>query len=267
MFKIGAIDNVLTGEKRALAWDNYYPLAQSLGFEGLELGVGADYDQTQLWDKAGRARLRNLSEQTGVVTPSICLHSYWRYSFADPDPAVRAQAGRIAREAAEIAAELGAKHILIPLTCPEGVEAATAQARWIEGVTACAGAAEACGVVFDLENVGRAFGNTPEQILTMVEAINSPAVAVYYDPGNAIATGLDPEQGIEMLGSHIGQAHVKEIDGEFLGEGRVPWSQLLAAFKRVGYEGWLVLETNPTNDPRTAALANLKTLRRLLEMI
>jgi sugar phosphate isomerase/epimerase len=265
VFKIGAIDNVLTGEKRALTWDDYYPLAQSLGFEGIELGVGADYDQTQLWDKAGRARLRNLAEQTGVVTASICLHSYWSYSFANPDPAIQARAGRIAREAAEIAAELGARHILIPLTCPVGIEEETAQARWIEGIRACVGAAEACGVVFDLENVGRSFGNTAQQILAMVEAIDSPAVAVYYDPGNAVATGLDPQEGIETLGSHIGQAHVKEIGGKLLGQGRVPWPQLLATFKKVGYEGWLVLETDPTDDPKAAALANLTTLRQLIE--
>jgi hexulose-6-phosphate isomerase len=264
VFKIGAIDNVLTGEKRAMAWDGYYPLAQSLGFEGIELGVGAEYDQTQLWDKAGRARLLNLSQQTGVVTASICLHSYWTYSFADPDPAVRDRAGRIAREAAEIAAELGARHILLPLTYPEGIEAATAQARWIEGVGACAGAAAACGVVFDLENVGRSFGNTPQQIIAMVEAIDSPAVAVYYDPGNAVASGLDPQQGIEALGSHIGQVHVKEIGGKLLGQGRVPWPQLIAALKKVGYEGWLVLETDPTDDPKAAAQANLNTLRQLI---
>jgi sugar phosphate isomerase/epimerase len=199
-----------------------------------------------------------------VVTASICLHSYWHYSFADPDPAVRGRAGRIAREAAEIAAELGARHILIPLTCPEGIEAETAQARWIEGIKGCAGAAETCGVVFDLENVGRAFGNTPQQILAMVKAIDSPAVTVYYDPGNAVATGLDPEQGIEELGSTIGQVHVKEIGGKLLGQGRVPWSQLIATLKKIGYDGWLVLETDPTDDPKAAALANLNTLRQLI---
>jgi sugar phosphate isomerase/epimerase len=219
-----------------------------------------------LWDKAGRAELLKLSQQTGVVTPSICLHSYWQYSFADPDPAVRARAGSIAREAAEIAAELGAKHILIPLTCPEGIEAAIAQARWVEGVRGCAGAAEAYGVVFDLENVGRSFGNTPQQILGIVEAIDSPAVRVYYDPGNAVASGLDPLQGIEALDRTIGQVHVKEIGGKLLGEGRVPWPQLIATLKKVGYEGWLVLETSPTDDPKAAAQANLTTLRQLIEV-
>lgn len=264
MNKIGALDSVLTGERRSLAWDETYHLAQSLGFDGVELGVGADYDQTQLWDKAGRSKLLGLSQQTGVATASICLHSYWRYSFADPDPTVRARAGRIARETAEIAAELGARHILIPLTCPEGVEAATARERWIEGVGACAGVAETCGVLFDLENVGRSFGNTPRQIMDMVEAIASPVVKVYYDPGNAVADGLDPQQGIEALGQRIGQVHVKEIGGKLLGQGRVPWPQLIAALKQIGYTGWLVLETDPTDNPKAAALANLNRLRQLM---
>jgi sugar phosphate isomerase/epimerase len=119
-------------------------------------------------------------------------------------------------------------------------------------------------VVFDLENVGRSFGNTPQQIIDMVEAIDSPAVAVYYDPGNAVATGLDPQQGIEAIGGRIGQVHVKEIGGKLLGQGRVPWPQLIAALKKMGYAGWLVLETDPTDQPKTAALANLNSLRQLI---
>ena len=49
-----------------------------------------------------------------------------------------------------------------------------------------------------------------------------------------------------LLGARIAQAHVKEIGGALLGEGRVPWPQIIAALKQVGYDGWLVLETNPT---------------------
>ncbi len=152
---IGALDSVLTGKWNAMDWDIYYDIAQRLGFDGIELGVGEKYDETQLWDKNGRRRLLNLSRQSGVVTSSVCLHSYWNYSFAHPEAAVRQRARRIAQEAAPIAAELGAKHILIPLTCPKEVDDATARARWLEGIGSCAQAAEAAGVFFCLENVGK----------------------------------------------------------------------------------------------------------------
>ena len=263
--KIGAMDRVLTGKGDSINWDIHYDIAKDLGFDGVELGVGVGYDQTQLWNQTGRRNILNLSQQTGVATSSICFHSYWHYSFAHPTAAIRLRARQIAQEAALAAAELGAKHILIPLTCPEGVQEATARERWVEGMQSCAEAAESNGVFFCLENVGSSFGNTPQQISEIVDAIHSPAVKVYYDPGNAVHSGLDPLQGIDLLGKRIGQVHVKEVGGKLLGEGRVPWPQIIAGLSRIEYNGWLILETDPTDDPRGAALRNLGTLRKLIQ--
>jgi hexulose-6-phosphate isomerase len=258
------MDGVLKGKSRDLTWDDLYPIAHELGFAGIELGVHKDYDQTLLWDREGRRRLLDLSRDTGVLTSSVCLHSYWHYSFAHPDPDVRLRAGEIAQQAAEATADMEAKHILIPLTCPEGVEEAAARERWIEGVGTVAHAAESAGVFFCLENVGKPFGNTPQRISEIVDAIASPGVKVYYDPGNAVHSGLDPLQGVELLGNRIGQVHVKEVGGTLLGEGRVPWGEIIEALKQVGFDGWLVLETNPTDDPQKAARKNLEALQKIV---
>ena len=263
--RIGALDQVLTGLRDAVRWDVHYSIAQELGFDGVELGVRANYDQTQLWDRMGRQEILRLSQQAGVVTSSVCLHSYWQYSFAHPDADIRVRARRIAEEAAQAIAEVGAKRVLIPLTCPDGVEQVAARERWVEGMRSCAEAAESNGVFFCLENVGKPFGNTPERIVEIVDSINSPAVEVYYDPGNAVHNGLDPLRGIELLGKRIGQVHVKEIGGKLLGDGAVPWPQIIAGLRMVGYDGWLVLETDPTDDPKTAALQNLRTLQKLVQ--
>jgi len=263
--RIGALDSVLVGKGNTATWDIYYDIAQRLGFDGIELGVGERYEETQLWDKTGRCRLLGLSRQYGIATSSLCLHSYWHYSFADPDPSVRRRARRIAEEAAQFAAELGANHILIPLTCPQNVDKETALARWLEGIGSCAQAAETAGVFFCLENVGKSFADAPEQIIEIVDTIHSPAVKVYYDPGNAVSSGFDPVQGVALYGQRIGQIHVKERGGKYLGEGRVPWREIIAALRQVGYDGWLILETNPTEDPEAAAARNLRSLRGFLQ--
>ncbi|MCC7355904.1 MAG: sugar phosphate isomerase/epimerase [Anaerolineae bacterium] len=261
---IGALDSVLTGKWNAVSWDVYYDIARRVGLDGIELGVGEKYNETDLWNSGGRHKILSLSQQSGIATSSVCLHSYWNFSFAHPDAVVRQRAKCITQEAAQLAAELGARHILIPLTCPKEVDGATARARWLEGIGSCAQAAESAGVFFCLENVGKSFGDSPEQIIDIVDTIHSPAVKVYYDPGNAVSSGFDPVRGVELYGQRIGQIHVKERDGKYLGEGRVPWREIIAALRKVGYDGWLILETNPTEDPEAAAARNLKVLRELV---
>jgi hexulose-6-phosphate isomerase len=262
-FYIGALDGVLSGDS-GLTWEQIYQLAGELGFEGIELGVGSDYDKTQLWHAEGRKRLCEISEATGVLTPSICLHSYWTYSFADEDDPMRARALRLAQEAAAAAKEMGARNILIPLTNPDSVEDSLARERWITGLKAAAQAAEEAGVVYCIENVGTAFANKPEDIMALVDAIDSPAVKIYFDPGNAVRTGNDPLKAITLLNKRIGQIHVKEIHGVYLGEGVVPWAKIVQALRDIGYSGWLMLETEATADPKAAAKKNLETIRTLL---
>jgi sugar phosphate isomerase/epimerase len=45
---------------------------------------------------------------------------------------------------------------------------------------------------------------------------------------------------------------------------RMPWGEAMAAASEIGYDGDLVLETPPTDDPRAAAAHNLRYLRALL---
>ncbi|MGI6375301.1 MAG: sugar phosphate isomerase/epimerase family protein [Anaerolineae bacterium] len=259
--RIGALDQVLTGEHEALQWDAHYALAAALGLDGVELGVGANYAPTQLWDAAGRRALLAASRAQGVATASLCLHGYWRLSLASDDEGLRAQGVRLGQEACRIAAELGAGHLLAPLTCPEGVASELARERWVAGLHQCAPVAEDCGVVLGLENVGRAFANAHEDVAALVDAVGSPAVQAYYDPGNAVHYGTDPLAGVTVLGRRIAQVHVKEVGGTLLGEGQAPWPAILAALRAGGYDGWLVFETEPTADPLAAAARNLATLR------
>ncbi len=262
-FRVGALDSVLSG-KEGLSWEKVYSRAGELGFEGVELGVGGDYDQTELWSVEGRRRLRGYSKASGVLTPSICLHSFWTFSFADDDEAVRRRAVRMAREAALAAKEMAAGNILVPCTNPDSAGTELARERWIAGLKESVPAAEEAGVAFCLENVGLPFADKPGDILGLVDAVGSPAVKVYYDPGNAVRRGGDPLQAVRMLKGRIGQVHVKEIRGVLLGEGIVPWPEILQALRESGYSGWLMLETEATDDPRTAGRKNLETVRAML---
>lgn len=262
--KIGILDDIMKGKRPELGWLDLLPLAAKKGFAGFEFGVGQNYEESMLWNAAGRRELVEAAKKAGIEIASVCVHSYWHYSFANDDAEVRARAARIAQQAATATAEVGAVNILVPLTSAKDVADAIARERWIEGVRSVAKYAEDAGVIFCLENVNQAFANKPEDVAAIVDAVDSPAVGVYYDPGNAVHSGEDPIHGITVLGKRIKQSHVKEVGGMLLGEGTVPWPQIMDAYRKVGYDGWMILETNPTDDPESAASHNLDFVAKLI---
>jgi L-ribulose-5-phosphate 3-epimerase len=257
--KIGSMDGSL-----AQPWERLFRVAAQIGFEGIELGVGEDYPKTKLWKKEGRQELKALSESSKVTIASICIHAYWRFSFAGSEGEISRTAHRIAEEAAAIASEVGARNLLIPVTSAEGVTAEEARTRWIQGIRSCAGTAEDYGVIFALENVGQPFATNGRQLASIVDEINSPAVKAYYDPGNAIYKDLDPLEDIRILGGRISQVHMKDPGGEHLGEGKMNIPSVMRALRAINYNGWIMLETPPTDDPIEAGRINLEYLRQLL---
>lgn len=246
-------------------WPEAFAMAARVGFDGLELDLGANYEETLLWSAAGRRQLHDVIAASGVELASFCAGVCWTYSPASDDPAVRQRIRDMLAEASTYAAAFGVKWMLVPVTPgEEGVSHETGTQRWIEMMADLAPHAAAHGVVLCLENVGRGYGKSAAELAHMVDTVQSPGLQVYYDVGNALAFGNDPVAEIEFLGRRIGEVHIKERDADLLGEGIVPIPECLAALRELGYDDWLVLETAPTADPEQAAACNLKYLRGLL---
>ena len=101
----------------------------------------------------------------------------------------------------------------------------------------------------------------------MADVAGPDVVGVYYDVGNAVYLGFDPAEEIETLGKRIVGMHIKDTAKELgdsrLGRGRVDLPAALAAMRRVGYDGWLMLETSP-RDGDAAVREDIRTLRTLI---
>jgi L-ribulose-5-phosphate 3-epimerase len=232
-----------------------------LGFDGVELDVGADYEQNMLWSEDGRGTIKRLLAQQKMALASVCLGTFWTYSFADPDAAVRQRAQGFTSDAIGWCAELGAKVILVPITPGAPGEGEEAPARWIEELRKVAPRAQQHGVTLAIENVGRGCGKTADALLHIANGVNAPSVQIYYDFGNGLSLGGDPVAEIRKLGGRIAQVHAKDPGGQYLGEGRLDLPAVSAALKEIGYDRWLVLETPATDDPPAAAARNLQYLR------
>jgi len=232
-----------------------------LGFDGVELDVGADYAENMLWSADGRGTIRRLLSEAKLDLASVCLGTFWTYSFASPDSAARERAQGFTADAIGWCTQLGAKVILVPITPGAPEEGEEAPQRWIEELTKVAPAAEKSGVTLAIENVGRGCGKSAPALLRIADGVNSPAVQIYYDFGNGLGLGNDPIAEIRQLGPRIAQVHAKDPGGQYLGEGRLDLPAVSAALKAIRYDKWLVLETPGTDDPVEAARRNLGFVR------
>lgn len=118
--------------------------------------------------------------------------------------------------------------------------------------------AQKAGIILALENEGDCWVATGKETAEIVKMIDSPALRVNWDPGNAFAFGENPyPEGYNHVKDYIVNVHIKDavIDNKtnlkkyvVLGEGKVGWYSQVKALKNNGYEGFLSLE--PHISPR-----------------
>jgi sugar phosphate isomerase/epimerase len=260
-----------------------YPLLEAVrkaaefGYHGYEVDIG-DFGNTGLglhWPEEFTAeRVAAVGEtagRAGIEISSLCLGVLWRFYPSSPDPSVRAQAAQIIRQAAPLAAAVGAKVILLPVGQPDSLSPAQARGHLVELLKTCAPEAEKAGVVYAVENVGQALAHTADDLIEIVSRVGSAACQVYYDVGNATAQDADPASDIRKLGRRIAMMHVKDLrrtagrrELAIIGEGMVDFPDVAAAAREIGYEGYLTLEVPGTAETADeVAVKSREALRRL----
>jgi sugar phosphate isomerase/epimerase len=239
--------------------------AQTLGFDGLEFDLARDYKNDVLWTREGRQSLLKMAKETGVEVASVCLGALWGQTFAADDADARERAREVVTEAARFTPELGPRVILVPIVGVEGQDNDVGVERWVEGMRACAPVAEQTGTILALENVGRSPARSAPSILNLIERVGSPAVRAYYDVGNATSFGLDAREELRLLGDNVAQVHIKGARSAQLWENTLDMAAVARTLKEIGYDGYLVFETQATEDPLEGAGRNLKLLKEYIQ--
>jgi sugar phosphate isomerase/epimerase len=252
--KFGAMDNVLVKP-----WEELFEEAARLGFDGVELDLRVEtYRESEVWSEKGRQALTERSKASGVAIASVCMASV---AGLMTKPETHEQGVAAVADLRRYCDELGAGVILFPMSKQADQSEEQAFALWRDGLKAAFAASAATKAKVGMESVGRV-GRSADQALAMIEAVGSPALGVYYDVGNAAYQSFDGIAEIKKLGSHISQIHVKEIGAE-MGEGELDFPAIFAAIKEIGYDGYLILETEAGDDPAANAVRNLNFMKSL----
>lgn len=250
--------------------DECIDLAAEMGFDAVELL------EVQM-DRKDDAFLQSLKRRAFTLGLPLCGMSTHQ-SFLFPDAAKRKANVEKTIASIELAYKLGIPTIRVntgrwgtskdfdELMRNRGIEPPLAGYKdedafpWvIEGLKQCLDAAARCGVVLGLENHW-GLGRTPQGVLRIVDAVDSPWLRVTLDTGNFLE---DPYERLEKLAPKTAFVQAKAYYGGGVWYTLdLDYARIAAMLRKHRYRGYVSLEFEGKEDPRTAVPKSLAVLRK-----
>jgi sugar phosphate isomerase/epimerase len=218
--------------------------------------------------------LRQRAENNGVELICLSIHQ----DFVDPDEAVRDRNIEHTLRCIDIAYELGISYIRLnsgrwntiksfdELMAKRGIEPVLPGFteddgfNWcIDSIMECLPAAEKASVVLALENHW-GLTRTPEGLLRIVNAIDSPWLGVLMDTGNFLE---DPYDKLEQIAAQAVFVQAKTYYGG--GEWYtldLDYPRIAQILKKANYQGYISLEFEGKEDANTGVPKSLELLRQ-----
>jgi sugar phosphate isomerase/epimerase len=250
--------------------DECIRLAAEMGFDAVEIL------EVQM-SRKDNAYLQSLKRQAFTAGLSLCGMSTHQ-DFVDPDAEKRKENVKRTIASIELAYQLGIPTIRVntgrwgttksfdALMENRGIEPPLpgytdedAYPWVIDALRQCLPAAEKCGVLLGLENHW-GLGRTPEGVMRIVDAVDSPWLRVTMDTGNFLE---DPYQKLET----IAPATVFVQAKTYYGGGTwytldLDYDRIAAILRKHAYQGYISLEFEGREDAGTAIPKSLALLRR-----
>jgi len=251
--------------------------AANLGARGVDiLHRQMDIPEKEPLNAAGRIYLRKLKRHAFLNgIDLICVSTHQTFVTPQPEeltnnvehtnkcieiayelgvPCIRINTGRwgTSKDFDELMKNRGIEPVLPGYTEEDGF-------KWcIDGIQRCLPKAEECGVLLALENHW-GLARTPEGLLRIINAINSPWLGVLMDTGNFLE---DPYPKLEKIAPRAVFVQAKTYYGG--GE----WYTLDLDYRRIAkiladvkYHGYVSLEYEGKENPETAVPKSLAMLR------
>lgn len=154
----------------------------------------------------------------------------------------------------------------------EGVSVEDAWNTCIDNVRAICEIAEREDVLFCVEPGGPCLVRTTEDLEVLLAAVDHRRLKINFDGGNLWNAGSDSVDAARRLAPHIAHVHIKDWshnpEGETaLGDGEVDYRAILEILRDTGYNGWLVIEREVTEDAEADTRNAADRLKALVESL
>lgn len=232
-------------------WDaDFHPFidkAANLGFDQLEINAGtvARASAQVCQDIAAHARERG-------ITLSYCIGLPADYDVASAQQSVREMGIAYLQTMAQTIGKMGGGTLggIIYGSWPGTLPSTETDRRpYIERSIAsmrqAIKAAEDNAVVFNMEVVNRFeqfMMNTCEEAINYIEQVDSPNAKIMLDTFHMNIEEDSMRDALIRAGSHLGHFHIGENNRKPPGHGHIPWNEIGAALREIGYEGAIVME-------------------------
>ena len=168
------------------------------------------------------------------------------------------------RKAADLAAELGAEHLVVGGGAKRSVAATDEDyARLGAALDQVADLAGERGLLAHYHPHLTTMAETPEQVR---KVFSSSKIYFCPDTAHLFAAGGDPAKLILEHASRIRYVHLKDFRREPfaflpLGEGQLDMNAILQALVTIKYNGWIAVELDAYEDPKTGAEISMRYLQ------
>lgn len=229
------------------------PRIREWGFDGVEIARFS-------FDGFPAAKIRAALEREGLGC-TLCSALTGALSIVSPEESVRKDTVEFLKTGIRTAAELGSPVFLGPFCSAVGklTGQRPTEEEWkyaVEGFHSLGKELDACDVRLAHEPLNRFetyFTNLAADATRLCNEADHPRLGVLFDTFHANIEEKDSAAAILATGKRLHHVHTCESDRGIPGTGQVHWDTVLPALRKVGYDGWLVIESFGSRIPEIAA--------------
>ncbi|MFC4440071.1 MULTISPECIES: sugar phosphate isomerase/epimerase family protein [Natrialbaceae] len=247
-------------------------------YDGVELLADTPHAFLPEFDESDQKELEGTLNETGIEVSNINANTTTGYyddappsSFFDPtiitaNDEERAWRVDYTKRAIDLASAVDAPSVCIATGRPlPGNPPERAREYLLDSLREITNYAESVGVSVGIEYEPELLVENTDEVLTLIDEIDTDALGVNLDVGHAAVYGEDPAESVRRCAGYITGVHLEDIVGgrrgkhyhRIPGEGDLDFEAIFAALDEIGYEGFATLElyTYPDTPDQAAATA------------